>query len=187
MKPRLLLHVCCGPCATEALVRLADEYAVTGCFANPNLAPEAEFLLRAAAAEQLAAARHLPFEVLPRDHETPRHGVLSERFKAAVAGLESEPEGGRRCIACFRLRLDIAAERALAHGCTHLATTLTTGPAKPAAVINPLGEAAARAQGLVFVGGDWKERGGFGRSVALARELGLYRQRYCGCEFSLPG
>ena len=178
VKPRLLLHVCCGPCATEALSQLAGEYAITGCFINPNIAPEGEFLLRAATAEQLAASWHVPFEVLPWEHE---------RFLTAVAGMETETEGGRRCRTCYRLRIEAAADRAPAYRCTHLATTLTTGPGKPAAVINPLGEAAARARGLLFVPGDWKKQDGFRRSVAHSRALGLYRQRYCGCEFSLPG
>ncbi|MFO7675739.1 MAG: epoxyqueuosine reductase QueH [bacterium] len=177
MKPQLLLHVCCGPCATEALRRLAGEYAVIGCFANPNIAPEEEFLRRAAAAEQLAAAWHVPFEVLPCDHGA---------FLSAVRGLEAEPEGGRRCDICYRLRLGAAAERALAYGCTHLATTLTVGPRKPALAINPIGHDVCRKRGLEFVAGDWKKQDGFRRSVARARELGLYRQHYCGCEFSLP-
>lgn len=177
VKPRLLLHVCCGPCATEVLRRLADEYAVAGCFVNPNIAPGEEFLLRAVAAEKLAASWHVPMEVVPCAHE---------EFLAEAAGLEAEPEGGRRCVACYRLRLAVAADRAVAHGCTHLASTLTLGPKKPAAVINPLGEELARSRGLVFVGGDWKKQDGFRRSVAQARELGLYRQRYCGCEFSMP-
>ena len=174
VKPRLLLHVCCGPCATEPLHRLAEEYAVSGLFVNPNIAPEEEFLRRAVAVEKLAAAWHFPLEVAPYDHD---------RFLRAVAGLEAEPEGERRCSVCYRLQLAATAERAAACGCSHFASTLTTGPRKPAAVINPIGEELARRWGVTFVAGDWKKQDGFRRSIARARELGLYRQHHCGCEF----
>jgi hypothetical protein len=177
MKPRLLLHICCAPCATEALRRLSEEYAVTGCFVNPNIAPEEEFLRRAVAAEKLAVAWHVPLEVVPWDHAP---------FLRAAAGFEDEPEGGERCRRCYRLRLAAAADRAVAYGCSHLASTLTVGPRKPAAVVNPVGIEVARARGLEFVAGDWKKLDGFRRSVEQAQELGLYRQHYCGCEFSLP-
>jgi hypothetical protein len=56
---------------------------------------------------------------------------------------------------------------------------------KKAAVINPIGCEVAARYGLVFVEEDWKKRDGFKHSIELSRDLGLYRQDYCGCEFSL--
>ena len=175
MKPKLLLHICCGPCSTEVIRRLKDDYEVVGFFYNPNIHPEEEYSRRLMEVQRISALWRVLVDVGPYDHE---------RFLAVAHGLEGEPEGGRRCVACYRLRLEAAAHRAAENGCTHLATTLTIAPMKRAAVINPIGREAAGRCGLDFLEEDWKKRDGFKRSVELARDLGLYRQHYCGCEFS---
>ncbi len=175
MKPKLLLHICCGPCSTEVIRRLKDDYEVVGFFYNPNIHPEEEYSRRLMEVQRISALWRVLVDVGPYDHE---------RFLAVAHGLEGEPEGGRRCVACYRLRLEAAAHRAAENGCTHLATTLTIAPMKRAAVINPIGREAAGRCGLGFLEEDWKKRDGFKHSVELARDLGLYRQHYCGCEFS---
>ena len=161
MKPRLLLHICCAACATRELVRLARDYAVTGCFANPDIASEEEFLRRAIRLERLAAEWHVPFEVVPRDHA---------RFLVWTSGLEGGQRNGQRCTACYRLRLAVAAERAVAYGCTHFATTLTDRPGPPS--VAELGREAGHANGLVFVGRETESAGPDG-------------QCSCACEFSI--
>ena len=175
MKPKLLLHVCCGPCSTEVIRRLKDDYEVVGFFYNPNIYPEEEYNKRLMEVQRISALWRVLVDVGGDNHE---------RFLAVARGLETEPEGGRRCLVCYRLRLEEAALRAAENGCTHLATTLTIAPMKKAAVINAIGREAAARHGLVFVEEDWKKRDGFKRSIELSRDLGLYRQNYCGCEFS---
>ena len=176
MKPKLLLHICCGPCSTEVIRRLKDDYEVVGFFYNPNVHPEDEYNKRLMEVQRISALWRVLVDAPPYDHE---------RFLAVARGLEERPEGGSRCLACYRLRLDETARRAAENGCTHLATTLTIAPMKKAAVINPIGRGAATRHGLVFVEDDWKKRDGFKHSIELSRDLGLYRQNYCGCEFSL--
>lgn len=173
-----MLHICCAPCATEVVRRLVGQYEVAGFFYNPNVAPEAEYQRRLLATEHLSALWHVPVDVGGYDHD---------RFLEVVRGPESEPEGGRRCERCFRLRLETAADRARANGCTVLASTLTVGPNKKASVIDGIGREVAEKYGLAFLAGDWKKQDGFRHSVELSKELGLYRQAYCGCEFSFPG
>ncbi|MBM3322923.1 epoxyqueuosine reductase QueH [candidate division WOR-3 bacterium] len=175
MRPKLLLHICCGPCATEVIRRLAEQHEVVGYYYNPNICPEEEHDKRLMEVQRLSALWRVLVDAGPCDHE---------RFRECVRGLENEPEGGARCERCYRLRLEQAAVAARANGCTHLATTLAIAPMKRASVINPIGMAAAERHGLHFVAEDWKKKDGFRRSVELARELGLYRQHYCGCEFS---
>jgi len=175
VRPKLLLHICCGPCATEVIRRLAEQHEVVGYYYNPNICPEEEHDKRLMEVQRLSALWRVLVDAGPCDHE---------RFRECVRGLENEPEGGARCERCYRLRLEQAAVAARANGCTHLATTLTIAPMKRASVINPIGMAAAERHGLHFVAEDWKTKDGFRRSVELARELGLYRQHYCGCEFS---
>jgi predicted adenine nucleotide alpha hydrolase (AANH) superfamily ATPase len=176
VKPKLLLHICCGPCSTEVIRRLADDFEVVGFFYNPNIHPEEEYNKRLMEVQRISALWRVLVDTGPYDHE---------RFLGVTRGLEGEPEGGTRCNACYRLRLEEAARRAADNGCTHLATTLTIAPMKKAAVINPIGREAAARYGLVFVEQDWKKRDGFKHSIEIAKDLGLYRQNYCGCEFSL--
>ena len=176
MKPKLLLHICCGPCSTEVIRRLKHDYEVVGFYYNPNIHPVEEYHKRLMEVQRLSALWRVLVDTGPYEHD---------RFLEAARGLKDEPEGGRRCEACYWLRLDRAAQAAPENNCTHLATTLTIAPMKKAAVINPIGQAAAIRHGLTFVAEDWQKRDGFKRSVELSKELGLYRQRYCGCEFSL--
>lgn len=154
---------------------MREDYEVVGLFYNPNIDTEEEYHRRLAAVQQLAAVWRVLVDTGPYEHE---------RFLAAVRGVENEPEGGQRCALCFWLRLKATAAAEATNGCTAVASTLTIGPNKRAAIINHIGHAVCAQHGVEFVSADWKKQDGFRRSVELARELGLYRQHYCGCEFS---
>lgn len=175
-RPRLLLHVCCAPCATVVIRRLEGEYEVACYFYNSNIFPEVEYYRRLSSLQRLAEQWRFPLEVGEYDHD---------RFLQRVAGLEEETESGRRCEVCYGLRLEQTAIRAEACGYTTVASTLTVGPQKRAVVINAIGSDICARYGLVFLTADWKKKEGFRHSVELSRQLGLYRQVYCGCEFSL--
>ena len=175
-RPRLLLHICCGPCATVALEHLRETFAVTGYYGNANIHPETEYRLRLDAAREAAGRYGIPLAEGPYE---------PERFDAAVRGFEQEPENGGRCPLCYRFRLEEAAAFAAANGFEFFASTLTTGPQKKAAVINPIGVETGIRRGVKFLERDWKKRDGFRRSCELARSFGLYRQHYCGCRFSV--
>ncbi len=169
---RVLLHVCCGPCATTAVERLCREARVTLFFSNCNLFPPEEYERRLAAARTLATQYRLPLVEDVYDHQA---------WREWVRGLEQEPERGARCRRCFEFSLRRAAAHARAHGFDAVATTLTISPHKDTEVIFAAGRAATDA----FLEVDFKQDGGFQRSVELSRSHGLYRQQYCGCEFSL--
>ncbi len=174
-KPHLLLHLCCGPCATAVIERLLERFHITAFWHNPNIHPPEEHQRRLGQAR--IVAREFDLELVEEPGE--EAGWLE-----AVTGLEEEPEGGRRCAACYELRLKRAAEEAVRRGIPTLATTLTLSPHKSASEVNSVGRAVAEVLGLSFVEEDFKQRGGFQRSVEKSRELGLYRQRHCGCRFS---
>lgn len=175
-KPRLLLHVCCGPCSTEVIERLAQDNALVLYFFNPNIFPKEEHDRRLAEAERYAAAHGHRFIRGEWDHD----GWLS-----AVKGLEGEPEGGERCVRCFELRLARSAKRAREEGAGLFTTTLTVSPHKSAAAVNAPGEEAGRREGVAFLAEDFKKKDGFLRSCRKAKEAGMYSQDYCGCEFSV--
>jgi predicted adenine nucleotide alpha hydrolase (AANH) superfamily ATPase len=99
--------------------------------------------------------------------------------------LEIAPEGGARCAVCFRLRLEHAARAAKEGGYGCFTTTLTVSPHKNAPLINEIGEEVAREYGVTFLPCDFKKKDGYKRSLELSKEYGLYRQVYCGCEYSM--
>lgn len=172
---KLLLHVCCGPCAATVVSRLRADYDVSGFFCNPNIQPRSEYEFRLREAEKLAAAQSWP--LIPAPYE------MKEWF-AAVRGLEREPERGRRCPLCFRFRLERAFRCALARGFGVVATTLSISPYKAAAQINAEGQALAGRFGVDFLAADFKKRGGYDAARREARALGIRHQDYCGCAFS---
>jgi len=175
-KPTLLLHVCCGPCATAAIERLRPRYDLTLFFSNPNLHPPEEHERRLEAARRVASHYGVPLVESADDHDA---------WLEAVRGHEWEPEGGARCEVCFRVRLEETARETAARGLGAFTTTLSISPHKDLAKIGETGRRAALGRGVTYVHEDLKKRDGFHRSVRLSRGLNLYRQDYCGCEFSL--
>ena len=174
--PKLLLHICCGSCATSVIEQLADDYEISGYFYNPNIYPEDEYMRRLEATRTVA--RRLDIPIIEGAYET-------GAFLDAVQGLEQEPENGARCEVCYRLRFADTAHTAVNGSYEIIASTLTVGPMKKASVINPIGEEEAGLAGVKFLAEDWKKKDGFRRSCELSREFGIYRQHYCGCVYSM--
>ncbi len=177
--PRLLLHACCAPCSSAVLEYLSRYFAITLLYYNPNISPYEEYEKRERELERLVSQMDLahPVELLPCGYE-------GEAFVEAARGLEGEPEGGRRCEACFRLRLEYAAREAARLHFAYFTTTLTISPLKNAPLLNRLGEEMGKRYGVAHLPSDFKKKNGYKRSVELSREYGLYRQDYCGCAFS---
>lgn len=177
--PRLLLHACCAPCSSAVLEYLSRYFAITLLYYNPNISPYEEYEKRKRELERLVSQMDLahPVELLPCGYE-------GEAFVEAARGLEGEPEGGRRCEACFRLRLEYAAREAARLHFAYFTTTLTISPLKNAPLLNRLGEEMGKRYGVAHLPSDFKKKNGYKRSVELSREYGLYRQDYCGCAFS---
>ena len=179
-KPRLLLHCCCGPCSSAVMEYLAEHFELTLLWYNPNIYPENEFSLRYDALIKLVSDMGLAGKAniltLP---------YRSADYYEAVRGLENEPEGGKRCTECFRVRLNETARLAKELGFEWFCTTLTLSRHKDAVRINALGEQAAERFGVKWLPSDFKKRGGEDRSIELCRQYGVYRQQYCGCEFSM--
>ena len=179
-RPRVLLHACCGPCSTSVLEFLTRHFDVTVYWYNPNLYPESEFDRRQATLNEVIEKMQLSGLV-----KVIAEPWRNEEYEAAAAGLENEPEGGRRCAACFRLRLSETAKMAKALGFDYFGTTLTVSRYKNAKLINTIGEQVAAETGAVWLPSDFKKKNGEMRSGQLAKELGIYRQNYCGCRYSL--
>lgn len=178
-RPTLLLHACCAPCSSYVLEYLSRYFKITLFYYNPNISPESEYRYRVSEVKRLVA------EMLPDSDVTVVEGRYDpERFAQAVRGLEGEPESGKRCRACFRLRLEEAARQAQALGCEFFTTTLSISPLKNARALNEIGEELAPIYQTRYLVSDFKKREGYKRSIQLSAEYQLYRQDYCGCIYS---
>jgi predicted adenine nucleotide alpha hydrolase (AANH) superfamily ATPase len=138
-RPRVLLHVCCGPCSSSVLEVLPKHFDLTLLWYNPNIYPEAEFTLRCETLHKLM--RDMGLSDIPVISEP----WQSERYYERVKGLENELEGGKRCTECFRLRLEETARIAAEKGFDWFCTTLTLSRHKDAVRINSIAEEIAQA------------------------------------------
>lgn len=168
---KILLHTCCGPCASASLERLKNEgFDVTLFFSNSNISPKEEFELRKDNAQRLADAFSVPLIADPYDHQA---------WLDYIKGFENEPERGARCALCFEFSMIRTDSACKTYGFTTFATTLTVSPHKSSKVLDKIGS-----QFEFYSHHDFKKKEGFKRSIELSKELNLYRQKYCGCEFS---
>ncbi len=170
---RVLLHICCGVCASSVIERLkADGYEPVGFFYNPNIHPAEEYYRREEVVREVA--RVLKFELIPSVYD-------KDLWFLNTKGFEAEPEGGRRCSTCFRLRLSQTAHKARQLGILKFTTTLTVSPHKDARLINDIGRDISAENFLSY---DFKKRDGFKLAIKFARQYNLYQQNYCGCLYS---
>ncbi len=168
----ILVHACCGPCSTASIERLLDEgWNPVLYFSNSNIFPEEEAERRYEALLEVAKVYQLEVIAELYDHES---------WLSFIKGSEREREGGARCEKCFTYNLGQAAGKARELGFTHFTTTLTVSRFKNSNLIFSVGQ---QFEGFECI--DFKKKGGFDRSVQRTRELGIYRQHYCGCEFSM--
>ena len=184
----ILLHCCCAVCASSCVERLLGEgRRVTLFFSNSNIDTREEFERRLAAARALGEADGV--EVVADEYG---HADWLEKV---AAGFEDAPEKGERCARCFRYSLARTAAYAAANGYDAFTTSLTVSPHKVSPMVFAAGEDAAWQASAAPCGGsaapapgflkiDFKKKDGFLRSLRRSAELGLYRQSYCGCEFS---
>ena len=171
---KVLLHICCGVCATGAAEQLLSEgYEVYGYFYNPNIYPHEEYQRRLAAAQKVAEKLDFSLE----------EGLYnSDEWMTKTLSLKEEPEGGKRCEVCFRYRLEDTHRRLRDSDIDYFTTTLTIGPRKPADIVNKIG---LEIDGDRFLTRDFKKKAGFQRAITLAKEWGIHRQHYCGCIYSM--
>lgn len=171
-KDGILLHVCCAPCSTSSVEQLLEHgHDIVLFFSNSNIYPAGEYLRRLCEARRLAEVMHLALIEDSYDHAA---------WLAHVRGLENEPERGKRCLKCFEYNLDRTARAMKRLGLQGFTTTLTVSRHKSSHDIFSIGRGF---EGFLVI--DFKKRDGYARSIELSRQHELYRQGYCGCEFSL--
>lgn len=181
LKPRLLIHSCCAPCSSYCLEYLCKYFDITVLYYNPNITDSSEYDYRLSEQKRLIDCLNERYQVNIR---FAKGEYEPDKFIDAVKGYEDCPEGGDRCKICFALRLSETASMAKEEGYDYFTTTLTISPLKNADVLNDIGNSLGEKYGVSFLPSDFKKKNGYKRSTELSKEYGLYRQNYCGCEFS---
>ena len=174
---RVLLHSCCAPCSSAIIeCLLENRLEPTVFYFNPNIYPQAEYERRKAENIRYVKSLQLPFIDGDYDHDG---------WKAKVQGLENEPERGRRCLVCFKFRMEATAQYAAEHGFTVFTTTLASSRWKDLNQIAEAGHhAASLYPNLTFWAQNWRKGGLSDRRNELIRQHQFYNQQWCGCEYS---
>lgn len=182
-KSALLLHSCCGPCSTSVIERLAPNYDITVFFYNPCITDVVEYEKRKASQIKFIEEFNLKSGDMRQIHFI--EGIYNpEEFYRLTNGYEEEPEGGKRCTICFQQRLEQTASKAKNAGYGIFTTTLSVSPHKNYLLVSQIGKDLAEKYELEFLDLDFKKQAGFQRSIQLSKEHNLYRQNYCGCQYS---
>lgn len=184
----VLLHACCAPCSSAIVEWMLQNGVQPHIFYyNPNIWPREEYEIRKAESKRHAASLGVAWTDGDYDHEQWRGEVLGLMSQGALPdSLANEPERGRRCLNCFRMRLTATAMEARRTGINVFTTTLASSRWKSIEQITEAGCAAeAAVPGTTFWAQNWRKGGLYERRNQLLREFQFYNQQYCGCEFSM--
>lgn len=179
IKPKLLLHCCCGPCSSYVLEYLNNFFDITLLYYNPNISPVEEYNTRYEELKKLLTLNGMKDDIKIMD----THYDENE-FNEIAKGLENEPEGGARCSRCYKIRMEETAKCAKENNFDYFTTTLSISPYKDAEKLNKIGEQLQEKYNIKYLYADFKKKNGYKRSIELSRLYGLYRQDYCGCKYS---
>lgn len=177
--PTLLMHACCAPCSSACLERLGNIFKISIFYYNPNITDKKEYEKRLDEVKKFVKKFKVNYEIEVID------GCYEPEFFFDMAkGLEQEPERGKRCYECYKMRLRKTAEYASNNNFDYFTTTLTLSPYKNASWINEIGEMLDKEFKSHYLYSDFKKKNGYKRSIELSKEYNLYRQNYCGCIYS---
>ncbi len=175
----LLLHACCAPCSSAVLERIGNHFEITIYYYNQNIDEVEEYEKRITEIKKLITLIHTKYKIklIEGNHEP-------EKYYERIKGLENEPERGKRCYECYKLRLEETAKIAENLNISYFCTTLTLSPHKNSNWLNEIGKDLENQYLTSYLYSDFKKKNGYKRSIELSKEYNLYRQDYCGCIYS---
>lgn len=181
-EPTLLLHACCAPCSSAVLERLGNIFKITILYYNPNITDQAEYQKRLTEIHKFVEKFKVKYPIKIIDGR-----YNPNDFWKISKGLEKEPERGKRCYQCYKLRLEETAKVAEKYKFDYFTTTLSLSPYKNSNWINEIGEELDKKYLVKYLYSDFKKKNGYKRSIELSKTYQLYRQDYCGCIYSRGG
>ncbi len=176
-RPRLLLHVCCGPCSEYPLILLNKYFHITIYYGNSNIYPFDEYALRLSELERYLDIIDADIKlVIPTyDYDYQEDLMVYGPMK----------EGGERCAYCYERRMSDAYGYAVKHNYDYFTTVMSISEYKNADYINRVGTKLEKANPKVkYLYADFKKDGGININRSLNKIIGLYRQDYCGCIYT---
>ena len=178
-RPKLLLHVCCGPCSVYPLVLLNQYFDITIYYGNSNIFPYAEYQKRLAELEKYLAILDTDIKLIIPKYDP--------KFQAKLAEYGVMEEGKERCVKCYAMRMLEAYQYATKHNFDYFTTIMSISNHKNANYINIIGENLEKTfkSNVKFLYADFKKRGGIDKNCEMNAEVNLYQQAYCGCAYSL--
>lgn len=176
-KPKLLLHACCGICSSAVLERLNNYFDITLLYYNPNTYPESEFEKRFDTLKEMINKMKIDVKIMK-----PTYNM--QEFYNIAKGYEEEMEGGVRCSKCYYMRLEKTVLIAKENDFDYFCTTLSISPYKDSKKLNNIGKILENKYDVKYLYSDFKKKDGYKRSNEIAKKFNLYRQDYCGCEYS---
>ncbi len=184
---KILLHVCCAPCAAYVFEELIKQgFEITAFFYNPNIYPQKEYDLRKNEVEKYCKKKKIDFIEIKEDYGEWRKKVLVDSTGSfTLFEMTSVKEGEQRCFECYKIRLEKTARFAKENNQEYFESTLAISPHKNYNKIKEMGDALAQKYGVKFLGKNWKKKDGYKKSCEISRKNNFYRQIYCGCEFSI--
>ncbi|MDR0934728.1 MAG: epoxyqueuosine reductase QueH [Erysipelotrichaceae bacterium] len=178
IKPRLLLHVCCGPCFTIPFIELEPYFDITIYYDNSNIYPKSEYDRRLDELKKYIGERNYKLDVIIPPYD-------NDLFNEDLLPFKDLPEGHERCRICFQKRLSSLFKYASENGFDYCSTALTISRYKSSKDVNEIAEKIAENYPEVkWLFADFKKRNGYEKSLLICREYDLYFQEYCGCIFS---
>ena len=178
-KPTLLIHICCGVCSVFPLEYLRKYFKITIFFSNSNIYPYEEYQKRLEALEQY-------LEILNDDSiKLIIDTYDNETYMQKLSKFKDEPEGGRRCKICYRLRMEESFRYAKKHDYDWCTSVMSISNRKNADWINEIGEELENIYQIRYLHCDFKKADGLIKNDAMNKKLNLYHQSYCGCRYSI--
>jgi predicted adenine nucleotide alpha hydrolase (AANH) superfamily ATPase/ribonuclease HII len=174
-KPRLLLHVCCGPDASIPIMDLKNTYEIIAFWYDPNIQPKKEYDKRFAAFKKICKLESIQF--YEGEYDT-------ARFFQIIQGLEKTKEQGAKCFKCYEMRLIRSIEAAQEYHCEYFTTSLLMSPHKTEQKLFQQGYALEKQYNIRFLDISFRKNNGFNRSVVYTKKHSIFRQNYCGCIYS---
>ena len=178
-KKKLLLHSCCAPCSSYVISYLTKYFDITILYYNPNIFPYEEYEKRKQ--EQIRLINEIDkinkVNFIDCEYD-------NDLYNKLIKGLETEPEKGKRCNVCYKLRMEKTALLAAENNYDYFCTTLSVSPYKNSNLINEIGEELEKKYNIKWLYSDFKKKDGYKKSIELSKKYNLYRQNYCGCIYT---
>jgi epoxyqueuosine reductase len=175
-KPKILIHVCCGPDVTMPILQLRDEYDIVCFWYDPNIQPRSEYDKRYEAFVKVCEIERIPYIKWAYD---------VKNFFTRIKWVEHTPERGEKCTYCYDMRMMVSAKLASRLHIPLYTSSLNTSPKKDLEKLFSMGHKYATKYAVEFLDIPFRKKWGFAKSVEYTREHDIYRQNYCGCIYSI--